>query len=203
MPTIDWPDTPAGRPASVQWAQVIPEAVSSSVFNQATQSVQLGAAYWVATVGIGPRRMSEVPDWNGFLDQIAGTQTRIRFWDWYQEAPRGTGAGAPLVLGAGQTGKNILTDGWAASQNVLLAGDWVGINSELRRITAVVASSAAGEAVLTLDQPVRTSPPDNTPIVLAKPKALFICTTDHRSRGFQREGARARGPTLEFMEVFS
>jgi hypothetical protein len=203
MPTIDWPDTPQARPATIEWTQMLPEANSSSVFNQSTQSLVLGPAYWMVTIGIGSRRRSEVADAEALLDLFLETRTRIRLWDWRREAPRGTGAGVPLVKGAGQSGKNILTDGWTPSQNVLLAADWVGVGGELRRVTGIVASSVAGEATLTLDQPVRASPADNSPIVITKPKSLFICTTDKKARGFLQDGARMRGPTLEFMEVFS
>jgi hypothetical protein len=203
MAVIDWLDVPSARPASVQWDQVLPEALTSSVFNQSTESIVLGNAYWLVTVGIGPRRLAEVPDWEAFILQFADTRNRVRLWDWRRESPRGTGAGAPVVSGAGQTGTAILTSGWLPSQTVLAAGDWVGINGELRRTIAAVTSDGAGAAVVNLDQPVRTSPPDTTALVLTKPKSIFICTTDKRARGFKQEGARATGPTLEFMEVFA
>jgi hypothetical protein len=203
MAIIDWPDVPTGRPASVQWDQVLPEAVSASVFNQSTQATVLGAAYWVVTIGIGPRRLSEVPDWEAFIRQFANTRDRVRFWDWRREAPRGTGAGLPGVDGAGQSGANLLTRGWAPSQTVLQAGDWVGVNGELRSSVGAVASDGAGNAVVVLDQPLRASPADGVLLVLTKPKALFICTTDKKARGFLQDGAAAKGPTLEFMEVFA
>lgn len=203
MAIIDWPDVPTSRPASVQWDQVLPEALSASVFNQSTQSTVIGAAYWVVTVGIGPRRLSDLPDWEAFVLGFANTRDRVRFWDWRRETPRGTGAGAPVVDGAGQSGNTLLTRGWGASQNVLLAGDWVGVNGELRRSLAVVASDGTGHAAVVLDQPVRTSPADGTALVLTKPKTLFICTTDKKARGFLQDGAAVKGPTLEFMEVFA
>jgi hypothetical protein len=203
MPTINWPDTPAFRPASVEWSQMLPEVLSASVFNQSIQSTVMGHAYWMVTIGIGPRRRSEVQDWEAFLAQFLDTRNRVSFWDWRLEAPRGTGAGAPLVKGAAQMGTTILTDGWTPSQNVLLAGDWVGVGGELRRSIATVASDVAGEASLVLDQPVRSAPADNSAVVITKPKSLFVCTTDKKARGFVQDGARARGPTLEFMEVFA
>jgi hypothetical protein len=203
MAIIDWIDTPSARPASVQWDLVLPEALTSSVFNQSTQSTVVGNAYWFVTVGIGPRRLSDMMDWEAFVLQFANTRDRVRFWDWRRETPRGTGAGAPVVDGAGQSGNTLLTRGWGASQDVLLAGDWVGVNGELRRSLAVVTSDGAGNAAVVLDQPVRASPPDATPLVLTKPKGIFICTTDKKSRGFLQDGASVKGPTLQFMEVFS
>lgn len=203
MAIIDWPASPLMRPSSVQWAQVLPEAVASSVFNQSTQSVVLGQAYWVVTLGIGPRRLTEVQAWEAFLAQLVNTRNRVRLWDWRLEAPRGLG-GAPWMAGGGQTGTSINTAGWTPSQaGVLRAGDWAGIAGQLRKVVADATSDAFGVATLTLDQPLRSSPADGTLLSLAKPTALFICTTDKRARGFVQDGARARGPTLEFMEVFA
>lgn len=205
MPEIVWPDTPAMRPASVEWSPaVLPEFLSRSAFNQYTQSQVLGAAYYVVKVTIGPRRRSEVPAWEAFIAQFADSRNRVRLWDWRWEAPRGVGTGAPLVAGAGQTGAAIATDGWTPSTaGILLPGDWVGIGAELRRVVAQADSDAGGAATLQLDQPVRTSPADNLVISVVKPTSLFVCTTDKRSRGFIQEGARHRGPTLEFQEVFA
>jgi len=204
MAIIDWPDTAARRPAAVEWAQVVPEALSSSVFNQSTQSTVLGPAYWLATVTIGPRRREEVRGWEAFIATFADTRDRVRFWDWHYESPAGLGTGVPLVKGAGQSGRSLLTDGWTVSTaGLLLAGDLIGVNGELRRVIADGNSNGAGEITLSLDQALRSSPADNAPLTLTKPKALFICTTDKRSRGFMRDGAHRKGPTLEFMEVFA
>jgi hypothetical protein len=205
MPTIAWPATPAMRPESVEWSPaVLPEFISTSVFNQATQSAVLGAAYYVVKVTIGPRRRSEVPAWEAFIALFSDSRNRVQLWDWRWEAPRGLGTGAPLVNGVGQTGPSIATDGWpATTAGLLLPGDYVGLSGQLRRVVAQVDSNGAGQATLTLDQPVRASPADNSAVVLVKPTSLFICTTDKRARGFIQDGARHRGPTLEFMEVFS
>lgn len=206
MAIIDWPNTAAMRPQSVEFSPaVLPEFVSSSVFNQATQSQVLGAAYYTAKVGIGPRRRSEVPDWEALIAQIADTRNRVRFWDWRWETPRGAGTGAPVVNGAGQVGQSLLTSGWTANVNgILMPGDYVGFGGgQLRRLTAQANSNALGQATLTLDQPIRTSPANGSAITTVRPTALFICTTDKRARGFRQEGARHIGPTLEFMEVFA
>lgn len=205
MVIIDWPDTLAMRPESVEWSPaVLPEFLSISAFNQATQSQVLGAAYYVVKVSIGARRRSEVPAWEVFIAQFADSRNRVRFWDWRWEAPRGLGTGAPLVNGGGQVGSAIATDGWTASTaGLLLPGDYVGLSGQLRRVLAQVDSTAAGQATLTLDQPVRISPEDNAPVVMTKPTALFVCTTDKRARGFVQDGARHSGPTLDFMEVFA
>lgn len=205
MATIDWPDTPAMRPASVEWSPpLLPEYLSVSSFNQSAQAEVMGVAYYVVKVAIGARRRQEVPAWEAFIAQFADTRNRVRFWDWRWEAPSGLGTGAPLVMGAAQAGAAIATDGWPVSTaGLLLPGDYVGLSGQLRRVVAQVDSNGAGQATLTLDQPVRSAPVNDSAVVLVKPKSLFICTTDKRARGFVQDGARHRGPTLEFMEVFA
>jgi hypothetical protein len=204
MTTITWPNTPTMRPQSVECALMLPEALSSSAFNQSTQSAVLGPAYWMLTITVGSRRASEVRDWEAWIAQFTNSGTRLLMWDWRFETPRGTAGGAPVFNGAGQTGNVLSTRGWPASAPALLMpGDYVGTGTELRKVVSQVASNGAGQATLTLDQPIRTSPADGQAIVTTRPTALFMCTTDKASRGFKQEGARHTGPTLAFKEVFA
>lgn len=208
MAVIDWPDTSAMRPESVEWSpSVVPELVGTSAFNQSTQATVMGAGYWVVTVTIGARRRTEVPAWEAFIAQMSETRNRIRFWDWRWEAPRGVATGTPVVSGANQTGRALVTSGWTSSTaGLLLPGDYVGLTDasgkQLRRVIAQADSNGGGVATLQLDQPVRLSPTNGSAVVLTKPTALFVCTTDKAARGFRQDGARHRGPTLSFTEVF-
>lgn len=206
MTTIAWPDTVGMRPAKVEWSpSVVPELVSVSAFNQHTQAQVLGAGYWVVQIEVGPRRRQEVPAWEAWIAQMSNTANRIRMWDWRWETPQGTGGGLPVVLGAGQSGVSLATSGWPAGvTGVLLPGDYVGIaGDQLRRVVAQADSNGAGQATLTLDQPLRSSPGNGSSLTLTKPTGLFICTTDKAARGFRQDGARHVGPALAFREVFA
>jgi hypothetical protein len=202
---IDWPNTTQFRPAGVEWSpsRSCPSSVSASVFNQATQSQVMGAAYFTVKVTIGPRRRSDVRAWEAFISQFADTRNRVRFWDWRFETPAGVAGGAPTINGAGQVGSVINTAGWTHGvAGQLLAGDYVGIDGQLRRVVGQVDSDGAGHATLLLDQPVRASPANGSAVVLTRP-TTFSCARPKRRRAFSLDGAHHMGPTLEFMEVFA
>lgn len=68
----------------------------------------------------------------------------------------GTGAGTPVVAGAGQTGAALATSGWAANQTVLRAGDVVQLPGRtlVYDVTADVVSSGTGTATIPLNPPI-------------------------------------------------
>jgi hypothetical protein len=205
MPTIAWPNTTLFRPAGVEFSVAqLPEMVGASVFNQATQSQVMGAAYFTAKVTIGPRRRADVRPWEAFISQFADSRNRVSFWDWRFETPAGVAGGAPTINGAGQVGSVINTAGWTHGvAGQLLAGDYVGIDGQLRRVVGQVDSDGAGHATLLLDQPVRASPANGSAVVLTRPTTIFVCTTEKKARSFSLDGVHHMGPVLEFMEVFA
>lgn len=57
----------------------------------------------------------------------------------------------PKVKGSGQTGMDLLTEGWQVSTpNLLLAGDYISIRNRLYQLLANASSDSAGDAVLTV-----------------------------------------------------
>lgn len=92
--------------------------------------------------------------------------------------PRGSAGGAPLVKGAGQTGEELITDGWPASTNgVLKAGDWfhVGTGTTQRLYKNLVDANSDGAGAMTLDifPPLRESPVDDAAITVTKARGVF------------------------------
>ena len=84
--------------------------------------------------------------------------------------PQGTVTGTPLVNGASQTGNSIITDGWAASEIVLKAGDiikYAGINI-VYDVPADVTSDGSGNATIPINPPIFEGgePADNAPIIV-------------------------------------
>ena len=81
---------------------------------------------------------------------------------------RGAGGGSPLIVGAGQVGASILTDGWPVSAAVLAAGDLVrfDLDSKVYMVTADISSNGSGAATLTIWPPLMKSPADNAAITL-------------------------------------
>jgi hypothetical protein len=83
-----------------------------------------------------------------------------------------------LVKGAGQVGKSLLVDGGPEGTLILKAGDLIGIastgecyevRSDVTTTTTAVGPPAVvgGEATITLNQAIRTSPADNAPVLVS------------------------------------
>lgn len=79
------------------------------------------------------------------------------------------------VAASGQTGSAIYTKGWPASiSGLLLAGDWLEINGELKQVTAPVNSNSAGLAFMQFRPGLAGAPADNDPIIVQEPFGRFI-----------------------------
>jgi hypothetical protein len=81
--------------------------------------------------------------------------------------PNGLGTANVMVVGAGQTGNSVLTDGWPAdTENCVVVGDVISIAGEVAvyMVTATADSDGAGEVTISVNPPLRSSPA-NTAIV--------------------------------------
>ena len=90
--------------------------------------------------------------------------------------PNGLGTANIMVVGAGQVGNSVLTDGWPAdTANCVVVGDVISIAGEIAvyMVTATADSNGAGEVTIGLNPPLRTSPANNA----------IVKTTDVDFRG--------------------
>jgi hypothetical protein len=93
---------------------------------------------------------------------------------------RGTG---PRIDGAGQSGTQLATWNWTASQtNILRAGDYIAFDTALGRslhqIVLDANSDANGRAVVQLEPPLRGSPPDNALIITSSASCIMGLVED-------------------------
>lgn len=79
---------------------------------------------------------------------------------------RGAGGGTPLVNGADQTGRSVVTDGWPNSTAILKAGDFVTFAGDYKvyMVTADVSSDGSGDATLTIEPALEVTPDDDAAI---------------------------------------
>lgn len=165
-----------GGPQDAMWSSVVEPIAEASIvdalkglFQQATA---IGRQYSEGTMGRAAG-MDWAMDQNVY-NHTTGTHT--------------TGS-TPVVNGPGQTGANLVTDGWAISTQVLNEGDVIEItgvnglnymsyaNINRRRqfvVTADVSSDGSGNATIPIDPPITTtglqrtvsgSPADNAGIL--------------------------------------
>lgn len=114
-----------------------------------------------------------------FLFRLEGQANRVRInIPGYANPSSGYGGAAGLVNGASQTGKVLVTDGWANSTLLLNPGDLFNVNDELKVINTAVSSNGSGQATLNFDPPLRTSPTDNQNIFIYSPYCLFASNVD-------------------------
>ena len=98
--------------------------------------------------------------------------------------------GTPLVNGASQTGKTVITDGWGQNNTtVAKAGDPLQID-QYHVYKEDVVTNGSGQATIEIMPALRTSPANNAPIVTSNPKIIAKLSnlentidTDHNKTG--------------------
>jgi hypothetical protein len=139
-----------------------------------------------------------------WLAQLRGQAGRFRLWDLVHPDPAGVGAvGTVMVSGADQVGVTLVTTGWPVSTaGLLLPGDYISVNDELKLVTTSASSNGAGAATITFEPPLRSSPPDAATVTLIKPTAIFRLADDEQDQMTVRPPYRA-DLTIECVESWA
>ena len=91
----------------------------------------------------------------------------------------GSPAGTPLVNGADQTGRSVVTDGWNNAIVIFKAGDYLKFanHDKVYTVTADVTSSGAGAATIAIEPALITSPADDSAITYTSVPFTVALTT--------------------------
>ena len=130
------------------------------------QTRQIAGQRWGLTAKFPPMTRAEFAPIYAFLIKQRGS------FDSFTVAPPtlknslGTGAGTPLVNGASQTGRSVVTDGWSAGAMILKAGDFISFagHSKIYMITADATSDGSGNVTLAIEPGLVESPAENAVI---------------------------------------
>lgn len=154
---------------------------TTSPFTRSTQAVSRAGDQWFATweIAVGTQEMRA--EWQAFLMQAANVENRFKAYDHFASR-MGTGAGTPLVMGAGQTGNSLIVDGWTAGSGVLNKGDLFSVNDELKMVVADVVANSSGVATLTFEPKIRVSPANNAPVTTVAPYCLMRLVDDEQAQ---------------------
>jgi hypothetical protein len=155
--------------------------IFTSPFTQTSQRLAMPGAHWEASFVFSALKRNDAAPWQAFLMKLKGAASTFFANDPSATHPQGTGSGIPLINGSGQTGTQLLTDGWLPSQTVLKAGDYFQIGSELKIITADVTSSISGSATLQFEPALRSIPIDNTPLIVLNPQCVMRLVDDKQT----------------------
>lgn len=152
----------------------------TSPLDKSVQTLEQTGARWRGTFELKPMKRPSAAVWMAFLTELNGKAGRFFGFDPLARLPQGSGGGdSPLVKGATQTGKSLLTDAWSATQTgLLLPGDYFEVNFELKMVTASVNSDGAGIATINFTPSLRTSPADNAVITINNPTCTMMLEED-------------------------
>ena len=173
---IDFPNI---KIASSEFGLSYNTTTFSSPYSQSTQIMRLPGERWMATYNFPPMNQAQFAALKVFLMQLQGGTVLFNGFDPDKKTPSGFATGIPLVDGANQTGKTLLTKGWTHSvTGILKAGDYIQFATQLRLDMADANSDPSGKATLTLDSPLRFSPADNTSIITTQASCPMRITSN-------------------------
>lgn len=137
------------------------------------------------------------------LFSLDGQAGRVRLWDFAARLvsqPQPV-RGAPIVTEALAMRKSLTSRGWTPSTKVLLAGDWVQVGDELKRVLADVTSDLSGGALIRVAPMLRNDYPSGTPLSVSRPCGVFKLRDD-KAVTFQRTPGVFTDVSLSFVESF-
>lgn len=181
MSTLTWPA--ALVPNALEWALTANTQQFRSELNGAVQTNALPGDRWSCNMTFANLIGTDARTLMAFLASLRGQAGRFYLKPFDHATPVGTAAGTGLVNGASQTGSTLVTDGWTPSQaGLLLPGDYFQVGSELKMITATIASDSGGNATLSFVPPLRTSPANDAAIITTNPTCIMALADGDQSR---------------------
>jgi hypothetical protein len=180
-----FPLTPS--PSAIKIQSLAPTRVSvSHSLRRSTRTT--GAQRWVVTA-----------DWEGLTRaQFAPIQAFVIAqrgqWDSFSmvlpghKVPQGVASGTPLVNGASQSGRTLVTKGWSASVNgILKAGDFIGITGQAKvyMVTSDANSDASGNATLNIEPALMAVPTDGAALTVRNVPFTLALASDTIEMGVQ------------------
>lgn len=178
MTTLAFPLLSRVSPDKLDWSLKSNTVTFQSPLTSSVQTVEFPGARWTASFSLEYLTDDDAAILQAFLVRLRGQAGRFYLHNFARPRPRGAGTEGALVNGSGQSGTNLNTDGWQPSTTVLKAGDYVGINGELKMVVSDVVTNSVGAASITFEPPLRSSPADNSSITVNKPTATFMLTED-------------------------
>jgi hypothetical protein len=159
-------------------------SVFVSPLTGSTQTSERPGSRWSAEIEYFALSESDARTLIAFLTQLRGMSGRFYYGDPFNRTPRGLATGTPLINGASQTGTSLITDGWTPNiTNILRAGDYIQLaNDELKMVVADVNSDGSGNATLTIEPPLRSSPANNSAIIVQDPKCVMRLIDDEQTQ---------------------
>jgi len=178
--------------------------VSASPFTGQQQVYKHPGAWWEMEVTLPTMKRDDAESINAFLISLSGRYGTFLMGDQANTSPRGVGTGTPLVYGAGQTGDDLITNGWTPSTTgILKAGDWIqlgsGADTRLYKVLADANSDGSGVSSLSIWPNLRSSPANGSPVVVNNTKGQWRLSTNEHN--YSIEVGKLYGITFACVEA--
>lgn len=144
---------------------------AQSPFSKVGQAHDWGGRLWMAEIVLPPMLRATADEWVAFFHKMRGRYGYARIGDWDRRTARGTW-GTPLVKGGSQVGNTLDIDG-VGNGTSRAVGDMFQLEDRLYQIVAADTADSSGNATITFEPDLRSSPADNAALTVASPKGLF------------------------------
>lgn len=174
-----------------------------SPWTGATQTAETPGAKVVMQISFKALPVDKARRLEALIFSLDGQAGRVRLWDFGARligSPQSV-RGAPVVTEALAMRKSLTSRGWTPSTKVLLAGDWVQVGDELKRVLADVTSDLSGGALIRVAPMLRSDYPSGTPLSVSRPSGVFMLRDD-KAVTFQRTPGVFTDVSLSFVESF-
>jgi hypothetical protein len=159
-----FPSSPAFNSLNVKSIQ--PSFVSRTISGR-RQARQIAGQFFTMTATFPPLTRAEFAPIDAFIMKQRGQYETFQLVLPVLSTGLGSPAGTPLVAGASQTGRSIITDGWTNDIQIFKAGDYLKFanHDKVYKVTADVSSHASlGTATIAIEPALITSPVNDSAI---------------------------------------
>ena len=160
-----FPSSPAFNSLNVQSIQ--PTFVSRTISGR-RQARQIAGQFFSMTATFPPMTRAQFQPIDAFIMKQRGQYETFTLVLPVLSTGLGSPAGTPLVNGASQTGRSIITDGWSTADTVAIfkAGDYLKFanHDKVYTVTADAEVDSSGDSTISIEPALITSPADNSAI---------------------------------------
>ena len=187
---------------SITWSKEEVVSFTESPYNFKRFYYRHAGERWKVTIDLSFMSRENAGKWEGFLLNLESGLRPFYFGDVFNTRPMGAAKGAPVISGAGQSGRVVNTRGWEASiSDQLKAGDKLQINNNLYQITRNASSNSSGESTLNIWPSLKESYADGTSIILNNPRGIFRVNSPSQALETTTLAGYAGGISFEAIEA--
>lgn len=169
---LNFPDSV--RPSRMRWGQIEAGATITGPTGLAQRQSYTGIQ-WTFSAQFPPaNNANDVAVVRTFLQRIKSPSVWFQAPD-YSYARRSAVSGTPLIKGASQTGSTLALDGFGNGvTGAVKLGDRIGLTTgQVVTAAADANSNGSGEVTVTIIEPLRASPADNSAVYITTPLVVF------------------------------